>query len=199
MWACWDFHGICPLHPVDNVIVLLQLLSDDVAKGSDESGNTGKHQQVAPSLPSSFNLTVTVTSCSKNKMTGVCGLPDFLFLSDWPRERAGALHGHAPTDTRTQPPGGRRSRHALPVGAGGGAFFHHWPAWRGPDHRPADHLPSTIWPLTFSMRAWPLWIIDCHCDQIRMLIGHYKTAKTIWSAVDQSVGYVFTTQIIDQY
>lgn len=29
---------------VDNVVVLLQLLSDDVAKGSDESGNSGRNQ-----------------------------------------------------------------------------------------------------------------------------------------------------------
>lgn len=91
---------------VDDVTVLLQLLSDDIVKGSDESGNTGKRGQQGAPLPT------------------VLGLPDVLLLSDWPRERAGALHGHAPTDTGGEPPGGRRGRHALPAGAGGGAFFH---------------------------------------------------------------------------
>lgn len=88
------------------------------------------------------------------KQNGWCLLMTWLPVSLWlARERGGALHGHAPTDARSQHPGGRRSRHALPVGIGGGAFFHHWPAWRGPDHRPADRLPTWFWPLTFSRRC----------------------------------------------
>lgn len=45
---------------------MLQLLSDDVAKGSDESGNTGKRdQQVAPSSCSTnwLEATDSLTSC----------------------------------------------------------------------------------------------------------------------------------------